>query len=144
MRLPAKAADCHQAVVLIVSDDPALAMSLEVVCDFLSLGVEHIASSEDIMAALEDYRPMAVVTEMDCRDRDGFNVMMTVSRYDPDLPIMLLTDHDPRLTGAAEAVAELWGLSAVAKAARLPKIGDLVDFFFTAGRRTGCMRLMSV
>jgi ActR/RegA family two-component response regulator len=141
---PIRPAEGTQPIVVIVSDDPALAMSLRVVCDFLSLGVERIASSEDVMAVLENQRPMAVVTEMDCRDQDGFNVMMTVSRYDPNLPVLVLTGDDPVLTGAAEAVEELWGLTCVAKSPRTPKVGKLVDFFFTAGRKTGCMRLMPV
>ena len=133
-----------QPVVVIVSDDPCLAMSLEVVCDFLQIGLEHVPSSENLMTMLETYRPMALVTEMDCRDQDGFNVMMTVSRFDPDLPVMLLTNNDPVLTGAAEAIEELCGLLSVVKSPRIPKIGDLVDFFFTAGRKKGSVRFMPV
>jgi len=143
-RLPMPQTVATQPVVVIVSDDPCLAMSLEVVCDFLQIGLEHVPSSENLMTMLETYRPMALVTEMDCRDQDGFNVMMTVSRFDPDLPVMLLTNNDPVLTGAAEAIEELCGLLSVVKSPRIPKIGDLVDFFFTAGRKKGSVRFMPV
>ena len=144
VRLPMTVSDSVQPVVVIVSDDPSLTMSLEVVCDFLALGVEHVSSSEDIMSVLQRQRPMAIVTEMDCRDQDGFNVMMAVSHYDPDLPLMVLTNNDPALMGAADAIEEICGLTAVVHSARTPRVGDLVDFFFTAGRKTGCMRLMPV
>ena len=143
-RLPITQTVATQPVVVIVSDDPCLAMSLEVVCDFLEIGLEHISSSDDLMTVLENHRPMALVTEMDGRDQDGFNVMMTVSRFDPDLPVMLLTNNDPVLTGAAEAIEELCGLLSVVKSPRIPKIGDLVDFFFTAGRKKGSVRFMPV
>jgi CheY-like chemotaxis protein len=131
-----------QPVIVVVSDDPILATPLEVVCDFLSVSVEHVSSSDDLMAVLEAERPMAVITEVDCRDQDGFNVMMTVSRYDPDLPIMVLTGDDPVLIGASEAIEDVFGLTAVARSAKTPRIGVLVDFLFTASRKTGCLRLL--
>jgi DNA-binding NtrC family response regulator len=131
-----------QAVVVIVSDSPAIVSPIEAVCDFLDLAVEHVTSAQDVLAVLDTNRPMALITEMDGRVQDGFNVMMAVAEYNPELPLMVLTGEDPTLAGAADAIEELWHLTHVIKAARMPKIGELVDFFFTAGRKTGCMRLM--
>ena len=143
-RLPVKSVYDSQPIVLVVSDDATLTMPIEVVCDFLSIAVEHVSSSIDLMAVLEAERPMAVVTEMDCVHQDGFNVMMTVSRYDPDLPVLALTGNDPVLVGACEAIEDVFGLTSVAHATRIPRIGTLVDFFFTASRKTGCLRLLPV
>jgi DNA-binding NtrC family response regulator len=133
-----------KAMVVIVSDDAVLANSLELVCDFLDLGVERVSSEQDLMGVLRSHGPMAVITEMDGRGQDGFHVMMTVSRHDRSLPLMLLTNDDPILAGAAEAVQELWGLTGVVKVDRPPAIGRLVDFLFRAGRRAGSMRLLPV
>jgi hypothetical protein len=135
--------DSHP-IVVVVSDGTTLATPLEVVCDFLSIAVEHISSSADLMAVLEAERPMAVITEVDGRHQDGFNVMMTVSQYDPDLPVMVLTGNDPVLIGASEAIEEVFGLTAVARSDETPRIGTLVDFLFTASRKTGCLRLLPV
>lgn len=139
-----KRIDAAKPVVVIVSDDNALTSPLDVVCDFLNLGIEHVASDQDLLRVLRAQRPMAVITEMDGRGQDGFNVMMTVSAYDPDLPIMLLTNDDPSLAGAAEAVQELWRMTGVTMTGRFPKVGQLVDFFSRAGRKAGCLRLLPV
>jgi DNA-binding NtrC family response regulator len=131
-------------VVVVVSDDHALGSSLELVCDFLDIGVEHVSSLDDLAPVLKSQRPMAVVTDIDGAGQDGFNVMMTVAGYDPNLPIMILTGGDPRLDGAVEAVQGHWGLGAVTAFGTAPKVADLVDFFCRAGRRAGVGRMMAI
>ena len=85
---------------------------------------------------------MAVVCELDGAGQDGCHVMKTVASHDPSLPVLILTGEDPALVGAADAVEEIWRLTEVSKAERLPGIAGLVDFLFQAGRKAGCLRLM--
>ena len=87
---------------------------------------------------------MAVITDVDGDDQDGFHVMKTVGRYNRELPVMLLTDGDPVLLGAADAIQDLWGLTSVTRTSGFPVAGQLVAFLFSAGRRAGCMRLVPV
>ena len=89
-------------------------------------------------------RPMAVVAEMDAAGQDGCHVLMTVAAHDRDLPVLLVIGDDPVLLGAIDAVEEIWQLSSVVKWPQLPGVGAVVDFLFRAGRKGGCMRLMSV
>jgi Flagellar regulatory protein FleQ len=131
-----------QPVVVVVSDDPTLSRSLETICEFLEISVEYVTTDEDIAVVLRDYNPMALVGEVDGRGQDGFHVMMTLAGHDRDLPFLLLTGGDPIAAGAADAVEELWGLTSVIKSAELPKVGQLVDFLFRAGRRANCLGLM--
>ena len=131
-----------QAMVLIVTDNGALARSLEMVCDFLGLAVETLTSDQLIGQRLESPRPMAIITEADSHGQDGFHVMMEVARHDRDLPILLLTGEDPILMGAADAVCEVNGLTSVTIAAQTPPVGELVDFLFRAGRRFGWGRML--
>ncbi len=70
--------------------------------------------------------------------------MKVIARYSRDLPIMLLTDGDPMMMGAADAVQDLWGLTSVTRTSGFPVAGQLVGFLFSAGRRAGCMRLVPV
>ena len=81
---------------------------------------------------------MAVVAAMDAARQDGGNVLMTVARHDPSLPVLLMTDGDPRLAGAADAVTELWGLTEVVQAGAWPSPGGLVEFLCRAGLRGNC------
>ena len=84
------------------------------------------------------------VADVDGKDHDGFHAMKLIARYNPDLPMLLLTGGDPALMGAADAVQELWGLTQVTQTGAFPLAGQLVSFLFGAGRRAGCMRLVPV
>jgi len=134
----------RRALVAVVSDDPALADSIESVCDFLDIGVELLPSAVSLGALLPSLRPMAVIAEMDSGGQDGCHVLMEVAAIDSDLPVMLLLGADADMAGAADAVAELWGLRAVTVRATLPRVGQFVDFLFRAGRRAGSLRAMPV
>ena len=87
---------------------------------------------------------MAVISEVEGAGQDGFHTMKQVALYCRDLPILLLTGGDNVLMGAADAIQDLWGLTAVASTSEFPIAGQLVAFLFNAGRRAGRLRLMSV
>jgi CheY-like chemotaxis protein len=133
-----------QGVVAVVSDDPATIESLAPVCEFLELKMAVVSAGMDLSQALRDLRPMAVISAVDGENQDGFHIMKVISRYSQDLPIMLLTAGDAVLMGAADAVQDLWGLTSVTRTSGFPVAGQLVAFLFSAGRRTGCMRLLPV
>ena len=134
----------RQGIVAIVSDAPATIEKLTPVCDFLDLRVEVVSGGMDLVQVLRDHDPMAVITDVDGPDQDGFHVMKLVAGHSRDLPIMLLTDGDAAMMGAADAVQDLWGLTAVTRTSGFPVAGQLVGFLFGAGRQAGCMRLVPV
>ena len=74
---------------------------------------------------------------------DARFVPMTAA-YDPDLPVLLLTDGNPALLGAVDAIAELHGLTRVATVIGTSDIGGLVDFLCHAARDSGMTRLLRV
>lgn len=129
-------------VVVVVTDTPRIAAVLDNICDFLGFGIELLPTAMNLAPVLERCAPMAIVTELDGHGQDGCHVMMQVAEHDPGLPILLLTGRDASLAGAADAVEELWHLTAVTKSPELPEIGRLVSFLFNAGRRGGCVRMM--
>jgi CheY-like chemotaxis protein len=134
----------RQAVVAIVSDDPATIAHVAPVCEFLDLRIEVVSSRTDLDNVLREYQPMAIVTDIEGQGRDGFHTMKQVARFSRDLPILLLTEGDAIMMGAADAVQNVWGLTAVTSTSAFPVAGQLVAFLFNAGRRTGCMRLIPV
>jgi CheY-like chemotaxis protein len=133
-----------QGVVALFSDDAATIANLEPVCEFLDLRLEVVSAGTDLMSVLRSERPMAVISDVDGLDHDGFHAMKLIARYNPDLPILLLTGGDEALMGAADAIQEIWGLTSVTRTSDFPLAGQLVGFLFTAGRRAGCMRLVPV
>jgi CheY-like chemotaxis protein len=134
----------RQAVVVIVSDDPATIAHVAPVCEFLGLRIEVVSTRTDLDHVLRDHHPMAIVTDIESPDHDGFHTMKQVAHYSRDLPILLLTEGDAVMMGAADAVQNVWGLTAVTSTSGFPVAGQLVAFLFNAGRRAGCMRLIPV
>ena len=132
----------REPIVLVVEDDEEYSTALRPVCDCLDVMVERMATHNDLGSLLTERRPMAVIAAMDGAGQDGCHVLMTVAAYDPDLPVLLITNDDPALLGAIEAVEEIWQLRSVVKWPRLAGIGALIDFLFRAGRKGRCMRLM--
>jgi hypothetical protein len=133
----------REALVLVIEDDFGLSGTFRDVCECLNVAVERMPTEDDLGSVLRRRRPMAVVAEMDAVGQDGCHVLKTVAALDRDLPVLLIVGEDPALLGAIDAVEEIWQLSSVVKWPQLPGIGAVVDFLFRAGRKGGCMRLMS-
>lgn len=134
----------RQGVVVVVSDDAPTIENVAPVCEFLELRVEVVSAGKDLSQVLREHRPMAVISDVDGEEQDGFHTMKVIARYDRDLPIMLLTGGDSVLMGAADAVQDMWGLASVTRTSGFPMAGQLVAFLFGAGRRTGGMRLVPI
>jgi CheY-like chemotaxis protein len=141
---PGTMASAQSGVVAVVTDDPATIAKLAPVCEFLELRMEVLASGADLQQVLRDHAPMAVISDVEGAEQDGFHTMKLVARHNRNLPIMLLTDGDAVLMGAADAVQDLWGLTSVTRTSGFPVAGQLVAFLFSAGRRAGCMRLVPI
>ncbi|HVZ07337.1 hypothetical protein [Rhodopila sp.] len=134
----------RQALVMIVSDTPHTVDRLEEVCGFFDLGVQVVAGDDTLLTSLREHRPMAVITDVEAGEQDGFHIMRMVALYDRDLPVMVLTHGDPILMGAADATQELCDLTMVCRTTAKPLAGQIAEFLFVAGRRAGCMRLVQV
>ena len=133
-----------QGMVVVVSDNPATVACLAPVCGFLDLAMEVVSAAADLSQVLREHRPMAVISSVDGCEQDGFHAMKLIARYNRELPIMLLTDGDPVLMGAADAVQDMWGLTSVTRTSGFPVAGQLMAFLFEAGRRAGCLRLVPI
>lgn len=139
-----KRAPIREAAVVVVEDEPLWSLAVVELCAFLEVRLTCISSEDDLAPVLRDRRPMAVLANMDGAGQDGCHVIKLVAAHDPELPIMMLTGGDAALTGALEAVEELWGLTGVEKRDTAPSPGELVEFLFSAGRRGRCLGLMPV
>ena len=131
-----------QHSVLVVRSDDQDSEFLDLICEFLDIGVEHASGSDDLGPMLYGLRPMAVIADVDGDPQDGFHVMKVVASYDPALPVLLLSSKEPAILGAVDAVQEVWGLTSVATVPDTGRIGTLVDFICHAARGSGMSRLM--
>lgn len=131
-----------EATLVVVEGDAAWSAMIDELCSFLGVALTRVKETDDLGAILRARRPMAVLARMDGAHQDGGHVMKVVSSHDPGLPMMVLTDGDAALTGAAEAVEEVWGLTSVDKRSAPPRPGEFVEFLFRAGQRGRCLGLM--
>ena len=129
-------------LVLVLEDRQEMSEALRALCGYLSISVDRINCDEDLLPFLQRCRPMAVVAAMDSEGQDGGNVLMAVARHDPSLPVLLMTDGDPVLAGAVDAVTEVWGMTEVMQAGAWPSPGRIVEFLCRAGMRGQCLALM--
>jgi CheY-like chemotaxis protein len=131
-------------LILVLEDGQFLSDSLRELCGFLAVSVERIDSTEDLLPFLRRGRPMAVVAAMAAEGQDGANVLKTVALHDPSLPVLMMTDGNPALAGAVDAVTELWGLTEVVQAAEFLSPGALAQFLCRAGLRGNCLALLPI
>ena len=132
----------RQPVLLVVEDWPEWSAAIQGLCDCLEVTVEPVSSHLDLTAVLDEHRPMAVLAGMEAAGQDGCHVLKSVARHDPSVPVLLLTTGDAALEGAADAVAQIWGLSDVLQRPELPPAGEFVEFLFRAGLKGRCLGLV--
>ena len=132
----------RMALVLALEDGREMSGPMRDICDFLGISVERIDSNEEFLPILDRCQPMAMVAAMDAEGQDGCNVLMTVARHDPSLPVLLITGANPAAAGAADAVTELWGLTEVVQTPTWPAPGMLAEFLCRAGLRGNCLTFM--
>jgi CheY-like chemotaxis protein len=141
-QIPTNTRTVRQAVVAVVENGIRISQEFWAICEFLEIAVVRVSADCDLDAVLTKHSPMAVVCELDGEGQDGCHVMKRVASHDPSLPILLVTDDDPILIAAADAVQEIWQLTEVSQFRSLPGIAGLVDFLVQAGRKGRCLRLM--
>jgi hypothetical protein len=142
--IPASVDHSERPVLLVVESLPVLAPAIDEVCGFLGIRSEGVGDTLAVAQALCDFRPIGVLAsaaEIDCAVCD---LMMAVAGFEPDLPVLLVTDNRPSVRGAVHGAQVLWQLSGLIHLTRRLDTSDLVEFLFRAARRSGTGRLMPV
>lgn len=130
-------------LLVVMEDTPNLAPGLGTICEYLGLHLRAITSLADIPQVLDEYRPLAIITEFEGTYQDGGDVLKAVATHDPNLPVMVLTNQDAAWQGATEALAETLNLPHVEIPTTHPSLGTIVDFLTRAARHTRNRRLPS-
>lgn len=143
---PIVAATDHsdRPVLLVVESLPGVAPAIDEVCGFLGIRSEGVGDTLAIGQALRDLRPIGVLASADEIDCSVYDLMMAVAGFEPDLPVLLVTDNRPSVRGAVHGAQLLWQLGGLIYLSRRLDTNDLVEFLFRAARKSGAGRLMPV
>jgi DNA-binding NarL/FixJ family response regulator len=82
--------------LLVVEDDPAIALTLSEYFEAVGYGVVHAASAEKGLSLLEDYRPHLLIADISLPGMNGYDLVKQV-RKNPIhrlLPVIFLTARD--------------------------------------------------
>ena len=82
--------------LLVVEDDPAIALTLSEYFEAVGYGVVHAASAEKGLSLLEDYRPHLLIADISLPGMNGYELVKQV-RKNPQhrlLPVIFLTARD--------------------------------------------------
>ena len=129
--------------VLVVEDAPVLSQTVGFLCNYLGITVETLKKDADLKQALQVKQPMAIMSAIDKSGQDGCDLPKEVAEHDGSLPVLLVTASNPASLAVLEGLEKICRLRNVLKIAGTPGVGDLVEFLFKAGRRSGS-RLMPV
>lgn len=77
--------------ILLVEDDPSLALGLTDTLDFEGFEVLHAATGEAALGHAAEGRPDCIILDLMLPDMNGYQVCEAVRRNDPHVPILMLT-----------------------------------------------------
>ncbi len=80
--------------VLVVEDDPSISRLLQLELEHREIVVQLEGNGLDALAALEPFRPDAVVLDILLPGMDGEHVLSRIRRADQHLPVIMLTARD--------------------------------------------------
>ena len=79
--------------VLIVEDEPAVAMGLQTLLELEGIAVTTVGTGAEVVPAIERVRPGAVVLDVGLPDCDGSEVYTAIAERWPDLPVLFSSGH---------------------------------------------------
>jgi EAL domain-containing protein (putative c-di-GMP-specific phosphodiesterase class I) len=101
---PTKSDEESAAPVLIVDDDPRVAVALKRVLEARGFVVELACDGQDAIELVKRKRYDAILTDIQMPHMTGVDLLAIVRAYDLDVPVLLMTG-EPKLESAIEAVS---------------------------------------
>ncbi|MGF1466302.1 MAG: response regulator transcription factor [Sandaracinaceae bacterium] len=79
------------ATILLIEDDPSLALGLCDTLEFEGFQVEHARTGQDGIATARREHPDCIILALMLPDTNGYRVCEQIRRHDPVVPIIMLT-----------------------------------------------------
>lgn len=117
-------------MVLIVDDRKDVAATMADMC--LAFGFQAVIGEEGegMFTLLERHQPDCVICDMMMPGQDGFEALREIARFDPALPVLLVTGHGDTWLTMGQTLGRAQGLILIhtaAKPVRVPVLRAFLD-----------------
>ena len=116
--------------VLIVDDRRDVAATMADMCRAFAFDTVIGEDGFGMLELLEEHRPDCVIVDVMMPGQDGYEALKEVARYDPALPVLLVTGHGDDWLRIGQTLGRAQGLEHVhtaAKPVRVPTVRDFLE-----------------
>ncbi|WP_264713677.1 response regulator [Limobrevibacterium gyesilva] len=121
--------------VLVVDDRKDVAVTLAEMCRACGFDAEVAEDGVGMLGLLQRHRPSCVIVDVMMPDQDGYEAMKDIARFDPSLPVMLVTGHGDVWLQMGVTLGRAQGLTAVHTATKPVRVHAVRAFLETVASR---------
>jgi len=97
------------ATILVVDDDESVRVALRAILETDGYAVDEVASGQAALRACQQGGPALIVTDLVMPDCDGLELLRTLRREHPDVPVIVVTGTEVLPQGALADIASRLG-----------------------------------
>ena len=116
--------------VLIVDDRKDVAETMAELCRAFGRTAAVGADGIGMLALLEQHHPACVIVDVMMPDQDGYEALKDIARFNPAMPVLLVTGHGDDWLRIGRTLGKAQGLTTVhtaAKPVRAPALRAFLD-----------------
>jgi FixJ family two-component response regulator len=117
--------------VLIVDDRKDVAATLADMCRSCGFVADVAEEGVGMFGLLQRRGPSCVIVDVMMPDQDGYEALKEIARFDPSLPVMLVTGHGDTWLRMGLTLGKAQGLTAVHTAAKPVRVQAVRAFLQT-------------
>ncbi len=134
--------------VLLLGSLPAQRPDLMQMLGTLDITAMAVRSHHELPFRLHHCHPLAIISDLPPESRELSAALRCIAAYDPDMPVLMLTEDAAATLGTIDAAEQLWGLTHLQREPPAAAARKLMEFLAFAGlcqgSTTSGLRLLSV
>jgi len=116
------------SLALIVDDRAEVAETLAEMCRAFGFAAEVAEQGVGMAALLERHHPRCVIVDVLMPHEDGYEALKEIARFDPNLPVMLVTGYGDTWLEMGQQLGHAQGLATVHTAAKPVRVHAMRGF----------------
>ena len=97
--------------LLVVDDEPGIRNFLRTVAEQLDFEVYAIGNAEEFSGAVEEFRPTAIILDLNMHGSDGVDLFHHLARQESEAQVLVISGEDIHVLNAAKRLGSSQGLN---------------------------------